>query len=198
MFFNGIPVTPPQSQTFEHLSDLQNYELNFRRRVGRFRFLAGVRHFKTEESYDIFNTGSGVLNRVGSFSTTTNSLVGVQVGAGATLWSNEIFTTYATLKYALMNNSVDGRAEVEDVVGEPLILDYSDERGTRLWDLEIAGFAAIGQSFGVKAGYRGIIGEDIATATDLSGSLDIFTGEGNFVYSTPEWHGFFITFEGAF
>lgn len=197
VFYNSVPASPTQSETFDYVSDLQNYELNWRFRVcPRIRLLTGLRYLRVEELYNTFNTGGGT-QRVGSFSNLNNDLLGGQIGAAATFWQNDFWSLFGSFKYAFLNNSVEGGASARNSSGDPLDIEFDGESSSRLWDVELGAYTTITEQLGLKVGYRGLVAEDIAIAPDQSGAFDIFTGDGSVAFSNAEWHGLFVTLEAV-
>lgn len=201
LFVGAVPITPTDSETYVYVSDLENYELNWRYRcASRLRLLAGLRYYRFDEDFNSFGTASlgPTGTPTGFFSSTSNKMVGGQVGAAATLWQNDFWSLYGSAKHAFLHNRVNGQANAVDVIGDELRIDYRDKTASRLWDIEIGAFTTITEHVGLKGGYRGLIGRDMALAPDQNDNFNVFDQTGSVEYSNPQWHGFFLTLEAVF
>ena len=198
-FFDAIPINPVESEFVNYVSDLQNYEFNFRHRgIPGVQLLAGLRYFEVDETFDVFHPdAAGNFNRLGFYSTTRNEMIGPQFGLATTFWTSRVVSFYGSIKYAFMRNYVGGRANALDAFGNSVDVEFTDDAATNLVDVDLGGYAAITNNVGLKAGYRGLYAQNIAVGPNQSAEFHLFGGPGNVDFSEVDFHGFYVSLEAV-
>ncbi len=196
VFYSGIPVSPSGEERFEYESKLDSTEFNVGvRLLPRTRLIAGFRHLRLEERFDI----TEVINSTttGYFSSTNNRLYGGQVGIEATPISNNWGQLSGSVKYAFCNDNIGGNASAADASGSPISTTVSGDSDATILDLQLGGTLFLTRSLSLYSGYQGLLLEDIATAPDQIVNATIFSPLNNPTLGDAQFHGFAMRFVGV-
>lgn len=188
IFFNARFIDPPAEQTFLYSSNLYSGEANLRfMSRSRIRPIVGLRFFKFEDQFDIFQHAPG--GRLGGFSKTNNHLFGGQFGAEADVWRCGHTRWYASGKFATLHNQVDGSARAADITGNSVEKYYGDKHFATLLDAGTGleyGFAG---PLSLRVGYRALLASGVATGLEQNKSVRLLSPGETVVFSSQQWHG---------
>ncbi|MEM9827179.1 MAG: hypothetical protein AAF958_11350 [Planctomycetota bacterium] len=182
LFFQSVPNTPGPISNYRLVSGLESFEWQavYRPRAG-LRLTGGLRWLDLEEEFAIFNPSSNET----SFAAVENDMLGVQIGAEATLWTNHSVRVFTGLKYALFHNDIDGGA-----VSAGNRVTFADHEASSLVDLELGISGAISERFSVHIAYKGLFLNDVAAVVPQSDAISVFGGNDQRVrHSNIDWDG---------
>lgn len=188
IFFNSTPLNPPSESIFLYSSNLYSGEANLRfMSRTRIRPIVGLRFFKFEDQFDIFQHAPGA--RLGGFSKTNNHLFGGQFGVEADVWCVGRTRWYASGKFATLHNQVDGSARAADITGNAVEKYFGDQHFATLVDAGTGleyGFAG---PLSLRVGYRALLASGVATGLEQSKSIRLLSPGETVVFSSQQWHG---------
>ena len=184
IFFQVFPLNPPTSFNFNYSSNLYSGEANLRFASNhRVRPITGLRYFKLEDTYDVFQQ-VGANGRSGFFSLTNNSMFGGQLGLEGDLWQTRRVNLYGFGKVAAMHNEVEGTATAQN--GFRI---YSDSSYTTLVDGGVGANIRFAGPLSFKVGYRSLFASDVALGIDQNAALSLANPNGAVQFNSQHWHG---------
>jgi hypothetical protein len=185
IFFFAFPAQPPTSFNFLYSSNLYSGEANLRfLSRQRIRPIAGLRYFKLEDTYDVFQNNS-TGGRDGFFSITNNSLFGGQFGLEGDFYRNQRVNFYGFGKVAALHNEVEGTATARN--GFRI---FSDSTYTTLIDAGTGANIHFAGPLSFKVGYRSLFASDLALGIDQNGALPLFApSAGSVKFNSQHYHG---------
>jgi hypothetical protein len=164
--------------SIQRTSYLQNGELNLRRHVGMppgradVSFLFGIRYMGIDESFGYLST-SGVPAPLGTdtnlFTTTTNDLIGPQIGAEVEFFVEQCWWVNFEAKGALCNDSaVQQTTFTQTIGGVPSTSVFRDSQNSTAFvgDLKLTAVYRCSPHFAARFGYQAIWVQDIALAEE--------------------------------
>ncbi len=184
VFFKAYPLNPPPSFDFTYSTNLYSGEANllFGSR-NQFRPIVGLRYFKLEDTYDVFNSTD--TTRTGFYSLTNNSLFGGQLGLEGDLWQGRRVSLYGFGKVAAMNNDVEGTATAANG-----FKNYSDSTYTTLVDAGTGANIRVAGPLSFRVGYRSLFASALALGIDQNEAIAIYpSGPSSVKYNSQHWHG---------
>ena len=188
IFFNAVPLDPPATSIFLYSTNLYSGEANLRfMSNSRIRPIVGLRFFKLEDQYDVYEYSNGV--RLGGFSKTNNHMFGGQYGAEADVMRLGCARWYANGKFGTLYNQVDGATRAADSTGTGVEKYYGDRHFSTLVD------AGTGLDFGFagplsfRVGYRFLMASGLATGMDQNESIHLLSPGQTVVFGSQQWHG---------
>lgn len=183
IFFGGIPTDPPTSFAFNYSSNLYSGEVNLRFASGsRLRPLVGLRFFKLEDTYDVFESSSNGPD--GFYSLTNNRLFGTQFGLEGDLWQTRRANFYGFGKVGAMHNDVEGTATARNAH-----IIFNDSVFTTLVDAGVGAKFRFAGPFSFTVGYRTIFVGDIASGMNQNAALSMFDWSNEVQLDSQHWHG---------
>lgn len=192
LFYDGVPITPTNSNDLLYESKIRSFEANLVYRTPfRIRFLGGFRYFEVDEIYDVVdNVSSKNGTTVGFFSRADNTMAGGQIGAEGVLVSNDNGRIFGSCKWALLGNRATGAAEAANSSGAPLLSFANDSIASQLLDLQLGGALSLSRCFSIYAGYQGLVASDLGLVLEQNRNANIFAGTNPIFTSDSQWHGF--------
>lgn len=177
-------------------SKLHNFEFNLRRRVNeRWTLLAGFRYVELSEFMRQHNENMffPLVTQDVSIST-RNFLYGFQLGADAALWQNGPWALDGWVKAGIYGNAARSNA---DAIYPSLPLSLpslaaQENSAAFVGDLGLRASWAIDERLQIYGGYRIMLIDGVATATDQFGAADLFFNGGPaeiVTGGTPFYHG---------
>lgn len=190
VFFNSIPVTPLPTANIIYSSNIYSGEANLKFFTsGRIRPIIGLRYFKLEDYYDAFNHGVPPIIRTGGFSVTNNSLFGAQFGLEADVWETRWHRFYASGKFGVMDNDIEGAANAADALGNETTKNYAAGKFATLVDAGAGVELSVAGPLSVRIGYHALFASGLALGIDQNDSVRLLTPGETVVFNSQQWHG---------
>jgi hypothetical protein len=182
-FFNALPASPPTSFDFNYSSNLYSGEANLRF-ASRYRIrpLVGLRYFKLEDTYDVYQSSSSSID--GFFSLTNNSLFGGQLGLEGDIWQTRHVNLYGFGKAGAMHNEIEGSATAANFHQE-----FSDSTYATLVDAGVGAIINFAGPLSFRVGYRSLFASSLALGIDQNQAVSIYPGPDTLKFNSQHWHG---------
>jgi hypothetical protein len=166
-----------------YTSDLQNLELNARRQaLCNLTFLAGFRWVELDENLAVTLLNAEVAE--GGVST-TNTLLGFQIGAEARLWSNSRWEIDGALKAGIYNDHASVAATYYETGGCGVVHNNTAFVG----EIDLTAVYHINGAWSFRAGYELLWLDGVALATNQIATCDPVTGTATLNQGTVFYQG---------
>ncbi len=182
------PVGFPDQATaaVTYTSQLQNLELNARRQVFcNLTFLAGLRWLELDDNLAVTLIDGDVAT---SAISTTNTLLGFQIGAETRLWSNCRWEIDGALKAGIYNDHSSVAARYYDTVDTPGVGAVNDNLAF-VGEIDLTAVYHINCAWSFRAGYELLWLDGVASATNQVAAADLFTGAATLSQGTVFFQG---------